>query len=80
MLGKEPGMLEWNLRFHQDAETGLPHIFEHGLTEEEVRQVLARPGEEFAGRKTRGSRSVKPLRGAIFKWCLFLMMTGAVPL
>jgi hypothetical protein len=43
-------MARWALRFHVDAETGLPHIYEHGVTEEEVRQVLARPGEEFAGR------------------------------
>ena len=31
------------LRFWKDPETGLPHIYEHGLTEEEVRQVLSRP-------------------------------------
>jgi hypothetical protein len=35
-----------------DTETGLPHIDEHGVTEEEVREVLARPGEEFAGRNS----------------------------
>jgi hypothetical protein len=44
-------MAEWALRFHLDAETGQPHLYEHGVTEEEVRQVLMRPGEEFAGRK-----------------------------
>jgi len=32
------------LRFRTDRETGLPHIYDHGVTEEEVRQVLARPG------------------------------------
>ena len=32
------------LRFWTDAETGLPHIYDHGVTEEEVREVLARPG------------------------------------
>ncbi len=32
------------LRFWTDAETGLPHIFDHGVTEDEVRQILARPG------------------------------------
>jgi hypothetical protein len=37
------------LRFWMDAETGLPHIFDHGVTEDEVRQVLARYGEEFVG-------------------------------
>jgi hypothetical protein len=45
------GMIEWTLRFYLDAESGQPHIYEHGVTEEEVRQVLTRPGEEFAGRK-----------------------------
>ena len=34
------------LRFYEDPETGLPHIFNHGITEEEVRQVLARPSED----------------------------------
>ena len=37
------------LRFWQDAETGLPHIYDHGVTEEEVQQVLGRRGEEFPG-------------------------------
>jgi hypothetical protein len=48
--GLEPIMARWTLRFHVDAETSQPHIYGHGVTEEEVRQVLARPGEEFAGR------------------------------
>ena len=37
------------LRFHKDPDTGLPHIYDHGVTEEEVRQVLARPGEVQSG-------------------------------
>jgi hypothetical protein len=37
------------LRFWIDPETHLPHIFDHGVTEEEVRQVLSRAGEEFPG-------------------------------
>jgi hypothetical protein len=37
------------LRFHIDPETGQPHIFDHGVTEEEVREVLRRPGEDRAG-------------------------------
>jgi hypothetical protein len=37
------------LRFWDDPETGLPHIYGHGVTEEEVREVLHRPGEEFPG-------------------------------
>jgi hypothetical protein len=39
-----------DLRFWTDAETGLPHIYDHGVTEEEVQQVLSRAGEEFPGR------------------------------
>lgn len=39
-----------DLRFHRDPETGLSHIYAHGVTEAEARQVLAHPGEEFAGR------------------------------
>jgi hypothetical protein len=45
----EAGMAKWRLRYYFDPETGLPHIYDHGVTEEEVEQVLARPGEEFAG-------------------------------
>ena len=37
------------LRFWNDAETGLPHTYDHGVTEEEVQQVLSRAGEEFPG-------------------------------
>lgn len=35
------------LRFWNDPETGLPHIYGHGVTEGEVRQVLARPGLDY---------------------------------
>jgi hypothetical protein len=37
------------LRFHPDLVTGLPHIYDHGVTEDEVREVLARPAENRAG-------------------------------
>ncbi len=42
------------IRFHIDRETGQPHIFEHGVTEEEVRQALVRAGDDF--QSDRGSR------------------------
>jgi len=42
------------LRFWIDPETDLPHIFDHGVSEDEVRQVLSRTGEELPGRD--GSR------------------------
>jgi hypothetical protein len=38
------------LRFWIDPETDLPHIFDHGVTEGEVRQILSRTGEELPGR------------------------------
>lgn len=37
------------LRFYIDPETGQPHIYEHGVTEEEVREVLLTRGEDRAG-------------------------------
>jgi hypothetical protein len=42
------------LRFHIDAETGEPHIYKHEVSEEEVEEVLHRPGDDFPGRA--GSR------------------------
>jgi len=34
------------LRFYVDPETGEPHIYNHSITEDEVRQVLAQSGED----------------------------------
>jgi uncharacterized DUF497 family protein len=39
------------VRFYLDPESGLPHIFGHGVSEAEVHQVLARPGLVLKGRK-----------------------------
>jgi len=44
------------LRFWNDPETGLPHIYDHGVTEEEVEQVLRSPGLNLPD--ARNSRSV----------------------
>jgi len=42
------------LEFSLDPETGLPHFLDHGVTEEEVRQILAHPGMLLRGfRKSR---------------------------
>jgi len=41
-------------RFYTDPDTGEPHIWNHDVTEEEVRQVLRGPGEDLRG--TRDSR------------------------
>jgi hypothetical protein len=35
------------LRFWKDPETDLPHIGTHGVSEEEVWQVLRRPGVDY---------------------------------
>lgn len=43
------------LRFHRDPETKEPHIYCHGVTEDEVEEVMnPRPGDDFQGRE--GSR------------------------
>ena len=42
------------LRFHLDPETDQPHIYDHGVTEEEVRQVMHGRGEDL--RAASGSR------------------------
>jgi len=42
-----------NLRFYLDPETGEPHIYSHGVTEEEVEDVMRNPGEARPGRPAR---------------------------
>ncbi|MGO8901431.1 MAG: hypothetical protein ACLQU5_24215 [Isosphaeraceae bacterium] len=43
-----------DIRFYLDPDTGLPHIYGHGVTEEEVEQVLRASGGDIQG--SRGSR------------------------
>jgi hypothetical protein len=45
-----------NVRFYVDPETDAPHIYQHGINEEEVMDVLSSPGEDRPGRE--GSRVV----------------------
>lgn len=45
-----------NVRFYIDPETGAPHIYEHGIDEEEVIDVLSNPVEDRPSRE--GSRIV----------------------
>ena len=42
------------IRFYNDPETDLPHIYEHGVTEDEVKEVLLGRGEDLPAK--RGSR------------------------
>jgi hypothetical protein len=44
--GKEAGM---EIRFYNDPETSQPHIYSHGVTEEEVAQVMRGSGEDLPG-------------------------------
>ena len=36
------------IRYYRDPETGLPHIYEHGVKEAEAEWILAHPGEDEA--------------------------------
>ena len=40
-----------NLSYYIDPETGLPHIYNHGVDEREVEDVLESPGEDRQGRE-----------------------------
>jgi len=37
------------VRFYMDPETGLPHIYDHGVSEEEVVQILQKQGPVYRG-------------------------------
>jgi len=39
-----------DLRFYLDPATDEPHIYEHGVGEDEVEEVLANPDDEFSSR------------------------------
>jgi len=41
------------IRYYVDPDTGLPHIFSHGVTENEVADVLMYPGEDRPGKDAR---------------------------
>ncbi len=39
------------LRFYIDFFTGLPHIYNHNVREDEVEQILRHPGEDRLGKE-----------------------------
>ncbi|MGD9262242.1 MAG: DUF4258 domain-containing protein [Desulfobacterales bacterium] len=39
------------IRFYIDPETHLPHIYNHGVQENEVEDVLRKPGEDRPGKE-----------------------------
>jgi len=51
-----------NIRFYIDPETGLPHIYNHDVDEEEVEDILESPGEDRPGRD-RSRVAIGPTRG-----------------
>lgn len=56
-----------HIRFYYDREFGVPHIYEHGVSEDEVYDVItqasedvpARDGARIARGQTRGGRYLK---------------------
>lgn len=40
-----------DVRFHLDSDTGLPHTYGHGVTEDEVEFILRHPGQDRSGRE-----------------------------
>jgi hypothetical protein len=42
------------IRFYIDPETAMPHIYRHGVREDEAEDVLSNPGEDRPGKE--GSR------------------------
>lgn len=40
-----------DIRFYIDPETNLPHIYNHQVCEQEVEDVLRKPGEDRQGRE-----------------------------
>jgi hypothetical protein len=55
------------IRFYLDPETDQPHIYEHGVSEEEVREVLAGRGDDFRGRKNSRIRFGQTATGRYLK-------------
>ena len=40
-----------DVRYYVDPETGLPHLYRHGVAEQDVEDVLRRPLEDRPGRE-----------------------------
>ena len=51
---RKGSIIELNIRYYIDPETGLPHIYGHEVEETEVEEILSSPGEDRPGQE--GSR------------------------
>ena len=56
-----------NTRFYLDLETGSHHIYQHGVYEHEVEDVMRRPGEDLQGVMAQGLPSVKLETGDFYE-------------
>ena len=50
-LGTEIEEETVNIRYYWDEETGQPHLYRHNVSEQEVEEILTRPGEDRPGRE-----------------------------
>ena len=41
-------MATWNVRYYIDPETGLPHVYNHDITEDEVQEAVRKGTREIA--------------------------------
>ena len=61
-----------DVRYFIDPETEAPHIYRHGVTEDDVEEVLQRPMEDRPGR-ARVWLWGEPKRGGIFESSMCLI-------
>jgi hypothetical protein len=57
------------VRYYLDPETGEPHIYEHGITEEEVEQVLRSRGEDLSAARNSRMKLGQTLAGRHLQVC-----------
>ncbi len=56
-----------DIRFYKDPQTDFPHIYEHGVTEDEVHEVLLSGGEDLSAKRDSRMKLGKPGRVDISK-------------
>jgi len=56
-----------DMRFYLDPDSGLPHIYQHGVREDEVEQILRGKGEDVAAKDGARRNSDKRTRDATCK-------------
>jgi hypothetical protein len=56
-----------NIRYNTDADTGLPHIYQHDVSEDEVEEILSRPIESRRGDRDSVVLNGKTWRGRFLR-------------